>query len=415
MRRIPQLTLIALVLLSGCSKSTTEPGGSSTSLPPTLVATQPAPWATGVLYDSEFWGQFDRALDPATVDTKSVFLKLDGQRIPITVAYEELTRRIFVHPTVTLELQRTYTVDFTPAVFTSDGTPLPEGVFFQFTTNSLRRPRYDYPAEGALEGPLATLGWGGTQGPVGQLWYELYAGPDSIQVEQRTAPRLQYNVFTRFVPAESWPAGQRIYWAITSENITTGERLPGEVKSFQVLDGSIPAQSVDLIMRDWGSNDIRNRNTQYCNRGTIPVGPGFNGGVHWDYSRLPVGARVVGATMTGFLPDIEAGRFNSIKPVTVWMTQNDWQACTMIAPGPPWNEMTGLLASATEASSTRLDFTSPRLGAFLEAQARGRTLITGLVIRGTENFDFQSPISLDPSQSPRVTVQYQLLPAGAAH
>jgi len=414
MRRIPQLTLIALVLLSGCSsKSTTEPGGSNSALPPTLVATQPEAWATGVLYDSDFWGQFDRALDPATVNTKSVFLKLDGQRIPVTVAYEAATKRILVHPSVTLELRRTYTVDFTPAVIASDGTPLPEGVFYQFTTNSLRHPVYDYPVEGALEGPLVTLGWGGTQGPVNELKYEVYASTDSMQVEQRTAPTLLYSVFTRYIPAEPWPAGQRVFWAVTSENLTTGERLPGQVLSFRVLDASIPVESVDIFVRDYGSKQSTST-TQYCNRQTLPVGPVFNAAIHWDYSRVPSNARVVDATMTGYLPDVEAGRFGSVQPVTLWMSQNDWQSCSIVTPGPPYNELSGQLATAIEASPTRFDFTSPRLGAFVEALVRGRTLIQGVVIRSRDNFNFQSPLSLTPSLQPRLTVRFQRLPPGVA-
>lgn len=416
MRRIPQLILIALVLLGGCSKSATDPGGGGTPpLPPSLVATQPAPWATGVLYDAEIWGQFDRSLSRTTVNTKSVFLKLDGQRIPVTVAYDTVTRRIALHPTVTLELLRTYTVEFTSAVLGSDGTPLPEGVFFQFTTNSLRRPSYDYPVSGALEGPLVTLGWGGTQGPLNELFYEVYASTDSLEVVQRTAPMLQRSVFTRLVPSASWPQGQRVFWAVTTENLVTHERLPGTVQSFQVMDASVPVQTITVNVRDWGSNDIRNRNTQYCSRNTIPVGPGFNGGIHWDYNRLPADARVVSVTMAGYLTDLEAGRFNGIKPVTVWMSQNDWQNCSMIAPGPPYNELSGLLATATEASPTRLEFTSPRLGAFVEAQARRRTLVTGLVIRGADNFNFQSPTANDPLVVPRILVQYQQLPPGVSH
>ncbi len=415
MRKSPRLLIVAIAVLAGCSKTATEPSGSTGVLPPSLVATQPAPRATGVLYDAEIWGQFDRSLDPATIGTKSVFFKLDGQRIPITVAYEMVTRRILIHPTVTLDLQRTYTAEFTPAVLGSDGTPLPEGVFFQFTTNSLRRPAYDYPVNGVVEGPLVTLGWGGTQGPVTDLFYEVYVGTDSLAVVQRAVPTLQRSVFTRFVPSSLWPAGQRVYWAITSENFATKERLAGPVQSFSVLDASVPVDSVELSLRDYGSNDIRNRNTQFCNRATIPVGPGFNAGLHWEHSRLPVNARVVGATMTCNLTDLDAGRFNSVKPVTAWMAQNDWQACAMLAPGPPYTELSGLLATAIEASPARMDFTAARLGAFAEAQARARTLLPGLVIRSNDNFSFQSPLSATPLAQPRMTVRYQRLPSGAAH
>ena len=75
--------------------------------------------------------------------------------------------------------------------------PLPEGVFFQFTTNSLRHVTYDFPAEGDLEGPVAALGWAGSLGAQNNLFYEVYASEDSAAVVLRTAPRLQRSVFTR--------------------------------------------------------------------------------------------------------------------------------------------------------------------------------------------------------------------------
>jgi hypothetical protein len=61
--------------------------------PRTLVATQPAPWATGVLYDSDLLGSVRPRARPGHGQYKSVFLKLDGQRIPVTVAYEAATKR----------------------------------------------------------------------------------------------------------------------------------------------------------------------------------------------------------------------------------------------------------------------------------------------------------------------------------
>src|ERR1051325_9619371 len=90
-----------------------------------------------------------RPLDGRTVSPLTVFLKLDGQRVAITTNYDGSTRRIFVHPIPLLELQRTYTVEFSPGVKGFDGTPLPTDVFYQFTTNSLRRVVYDYPVDDA--------------------------------------------------------------------------------------------------------------------------------------------------------------------------------------------------------------------------------------------------------------------------
>jgi hypothetical protein len=57
------LLLTALGFIAGCSKHVTGPAVRQGPLPPSLVATQPAPRATGVLYDGDIWGQFDRPLD----------------------------------------------------------------------------------------------------------------------------------------------------------------------------------------------------------------------------------------------------------------------------------------------------------------------------------------------------------------
>src|SRR5262249_53118161 len=125
--------------------------------------------------------------------------------------------------------------------------------FFQFTTNSLRRLVYDFPLQGDLEGPLTTVGWGGTQGPTNNLVYELYASTDSQQVLARTAPLLMRSVLTRFVPAAAWPMGSTVYWSITSENRTTHERLDASLRSFRTVDASTPLDSIVISASDVGS------------------------------------------------------------------------------------------------------------------------------------------------------------------
>src|SRR5262249_15642570 len=134
----PALAISALIAIAGCNKHASDTVGRGTGPPPPgLIATQPAARATFVLYHAHSWRQFSRALDSKSVSTLTVFLKLDAQRVPITVRYEPVTRRILITPTVILELQRTYTVEFSTNVHASDGTPLAPGLFFQFTTNSL--------------------------------------------------------------------------------------------------------------------------------------------------------------------------------------------------------------------------------------------------------------------------------------
>jgi hypothetical protein len=404
-------TLLLAAAASGCGRQATAPAPLATSASAVLVATHPAARSTSVAYDTEIWGEFDRALAPATVTAQSVFLKLDGQRIPSTVTYESATRRIRVRPTPTLELRRTYTVEFTPAVHDAGGTPLPGGVFFQFTTNSLRRVTYDYPAPDALEGPVTTLGWAGTQIPVNELFYEVYASEDSVAVAARAVAPLQRSVFTRHVPREAWPAGARVHWAVTSENLLTGERMDGPVRSFRVLPASVPVESVAVSLRDFGSSDIRSRNVQYCNRQTMPCGPSFNGAIHWDYTTVPAGVRLVGATLTLTALDVNAGGTGGANS-GVWMSQNDWTACSVLAPGPPYNELSGLLASGNAVTPIQIEFTSARLAAFVEAMARQRTLLSGVLVRTPGDVQFHSPLAFDPAKHPRLLIRFQRIPPG---
>lgn len=411
MRRLLLAIAILSAVLAGCSKHASEPSAPAiTSLAPALLATQPTARTASAAYDSEIWAQFDRALDGRTVTPLNVFLKLDGQRITITVSYDVTTRRVFLHPTSVLALQRTYTVEFSPNVRGLDGTPLPPGVFFQFTTNSLRRILYDYPAEQALEGPVSSLGWGGTKGPDGNIFYEVYASSDSLAVVRRATPILQRSVFTRYLTNTAWPLGTRIWWAVTSENLTTHERMDGDIHSFQVLDASTPLESVVIKAQDHGSNFVRAAaTTQFCASLILPAGPLWNAGIHWNYGPLPANIRIASATMQISFTSILANTFNGTKP-SVWQAQNDWVACIMRGGGAPFVEQSGLLASAVQADSIRNDFASDRLSSFLEAQYRHRTLLSGTLIRAIGDTNFNSPFFADPTKVPQVLVSFYRLP-----
>jgi hypothetical protein len=376
---------------------------------PALVATQPAARSPSVLYDSAIWAQFDRPLDPRSVTTLNVYLKLDGQRLPITVGYDTAGRRVTLTPTVILELQRTYTVEFSTAVKGADGAPLPPGVFFQFTTNSLRRPTYDFPVAASLEeGPVTTLCWGGTQGPTNNLVYELYASSDSAAVVARTAPMLTRSVFTRFVPSVAWALGSNVYWAVTVENQTTHERLDGSLRSFRTLDPGTPIDSLTIHGRDHGSKSTSS-NAQSCNAQTFSCGLPFNGAVHWDLSSLPANIRLQGVEVRLTEP---AGSTTSIPNAnpSLWIAQNDWLPCTMNSPGPPFNELTGFLAGAVAETPVVARFSSDRLAGLLEAQYLGRGLLFGTVLRADSQITFESTLSGDFPGRPSAVVHFYRLP-----
>ena len=409
MRRLSLPTLVLVASLSGCSKHTTEATAPPPAPPiPEVVATQPPARSASALYDSDIWAQFDRPLDPHTVTTQNVYLKLDAQRIPITVSYDGITQRVVLKPMVALDLQRTYTVDFSTAVKGADGEPLPSGVFFQFTTNSLRRPVYDYPVAPALEGPLATLGWGGTQIPVNNIVYELYASTDSAAVLARTAPRLARSVFTRFLPATAWPMGSTIYWSVTSENQTTHERLDGSMQSFRTLDPGTPLDSITIQARDHGSRS-QTSSTQQCNSTFFSCGGAFNGAVHWDVSQLPADARLQSATFTMTISPSDTATVESAQPA-LWMSQNDWVPCSIISPGPPYTELSGFLATSTPGPARTASFRSDRLTGLLEAQLRSRTMLYGTLVRAAHVIAFHSTVSGDIGSRPSAVVRFYRVP-----
>jgi hypothetical protein len=333
--------------------------------------------------------------------------------VPLTVSYDAGTQRVFLRPTVLLALQRTYTAEFSPAIKALDGTALPAGVYFQFTTNSLRRVSTDYPAEDALEGPVACLGWGGTNFTGGQVLYEVYASTDSEAVARRTIPYLQRAVFTRLLPAQAWPQGQRVFWSLTSENVTTHERLDGELHSFRIFDATVPLDSLVLHAADHGSNKINVPNTQYCNNVLLPSGPSYNAAIHWNLTGLPSNARLAGVTMKLFFADVSSGQFAAAKP-SAWLAQNDWAQCGIRANGLPLAELTGLLSGSVGVDALENDLTSPRLAALIEAQLRRRTFLYGTLVRTLTDVTFHSSTTADPAKAPAMVVRYYRLPPGVA-
>ena len=410
MRRLSLIILGVLATLTGCSKHATDSTAPPPAPPvPELVAMQPPARSPSALYDSDIWAQFDRPLDPRTVTTLNVYLKLDAQRIPITVAYDAATQRVTLTPTAILELQRTYTVEFSTAVKGADGTPLAPGVFFQFTTNSLRRPTYDFPLTMSLEGPVATLCWGGTQGPTNNILYDLYASTDSNAVIARTAPVLARSVFTRFVPAVTWPMGSTIYWAVTSENVTTHERLAGSLRSFQTLDASTPLDSVTISERDHGSKSSLS-GLQGCNSQSFTTGGTFNGAVHWDVGLIPGDARLQSVSARLSIWSSDTSTVQGAQPA-LWMAQNEWLPCSMNSPGPPYNELSGFLANATTEDSKTAVFSSDRLAGLFEAQLRGRGLLYGTLIRASHAVSFHSTHSDNAASWPSAVVRFYRVPA----
>jgi hypothetical protein len=409
------LSRIALILLltasaSGCTRKVAAPVASAQALvPPVIVATQPVARSTGVLYDTDIWVQFDRPLETSSVSPLTVYLKLDTQRLPITVSYEGLSRRILVRPAITLDLQKTYTVELSPRIRAFQGDSLGARAFFQFTTNSLRRVTYSYPAMGATEGPFTSLGWSGN-GPInGNISYEIYAGTDSALVASRSLPYLQRAVFLYLLPRTRWPSGADIYWTVTAVNLTSGERLNGDLRRFRTYAADAPVDSVVVGLLDWGGRS-QSSSQQQCNAALLSASPSHNSGMHFAMTGQPNTLQVAGARIELPVPDPYAANINSIAPTLVF-AQNEWSACSFSFPGPPYPEANSVLGTGAAGGRPNLAvFESDAIAAFLEGQAR-RLPYYGFVLRSPSLIQYGTqPLS---GVTPRAVVYYYRPGSGA--
>lgn len=412
MRRLRLLALVLPCLLSACGRSSTAP--VDTPEPPVdavqIVATVPPARAEGVLYDSEIWAQFDRPLEPSSVSDRTVFLKLDTQRVPVRVQYEALTRRIRVTTLALLALQRTYTVEFAPTIEALDGRTLATRRFFQFKTNTLRRPTLGYPDSAATEGPLVTLGYGGNGIPSGDFTHELYASTDEAAVRNRTVTPVQTSFNLYFLPRVAWPAGATVYWSVLTQNNRTGERLASGVRWFRTLPADTPVDSIELVMADFGGTRLATPRIQYCSQPQQFTGPAHSLGARWTSVPAPLaGARIAAARLYAPLQAAYRDSITAIVP-EVWHAQNDWAACGMSWPGPPFHELTGLLATGEPcADPGQVLFRGERVAAWYEQFVRGRAL-PGVLFRSPRQFGFE----ILGSTPVRVRLLYYRPPPAAA-
>lgn len=101
---------------------------------PTLVGTDPGPGATGISRDTQVNATFDRALDPASVNSSTFVLRdAGGSPVPATVTYSG-GGAVSLQPTAPLAGDTTYTAEITTGLTASDGTPLAAPVTWSFTT-----------------------------------------------------------------------------------------------------------------------------------------------------------------------------------------------------------------------------------------------------------------------------------------
>lgn len=387
MRRAPApAALVLAAALAGCGPK--PPVAPVEPVPPGVVAVQPPARSAGYAYDGQIWALFDRPLDPASVDTTTVFLKKDTQRLACVVRYEPTSRRIVVVPRAALALQSTYTVVVTGLVRGGDGTPLGADYFWQFSTTSIRRPDYLDPAPGTVASPVAMLRWTSAGAVPGTLSFEVYAGPDSAAVGARTAPRLAVGTSAFYLPTRAWPEGARTYWAVTTTNLATGERLQSPVAGFDVIAAGAPTREVSGPLIEWGGVQS-GRTTQYCTQSYVIAGQGYLAAARFDLDPGRMGTRVrsarlvMNATANAYL----------IPTLTASYCSPVWFPCGMVFPGPPYPDPNGVVATATVGqTSSEIVFESVRLAAWAEGMLR-RGEFSGLTFTLTGSSSMQVNMS----------------------
>ncbi|MFN8586763.1 MAG: Ig-like domain-containing protein [Candidatus Eisenbacteria bacterium] len=363
--------------------------------PPVVQSMFPAPRSTGVFYDTAIWAQFDHALDPRTVDTTTVFLKVDTRRIPVNVEYMGIVNRIQLTPRATLDLSRTYTVEMSGRIRTPEGDSLGTPVRWQFTTNSLRRIENWRPVEDRLEGPHVLLEWGGNGAITTNIMYEVYASSDSEAVLNRTMAPLQRAVYLNYLPRIAWTPGTKTYWSLTAENMTTHERLNGPVSSFLVYPADAPVDSFTLSLQDYGGAGSNNR-VQFCTSQQFSTGSAFNSGIRFALSGNRPTLQVADAVVSMNANSSSAAAVATAQ-TQAWYAQNPWSACSFTLNGIPYTETNGYLATA-EINGLHAEFRTPAVAAFVEAAGRYGNFF-GLLLRGTStvNWDVTTPGATPPS------------------
>lgn len=400
-RRLRALLIVALLSCSqGCGKSKTDVP-LAPPMPADVVDVSPKPQAVGVPYDTELWAQLSLPLDPSTVNNRTVFLKLDTRRVPINVRWESVSRRIVIMPLEDLALFRTHTVELTSNLHLEDGRSL-DGYFWQFRTNSLRRLKTPHPGNGALRAsPFVPLVWDSTETSAGSIRYHIYVGSDSAAVAGRnTAP-----TFTTTRPyrlaVPRWTAGATYWWAVSAENLATGETLDGPSWWFGVVPASATVDSMPLSATQWGHiTKVGDTTFRNCFGPTISTGSNVVCAIDWDIAAIPAGAVLTEASLT---MTSAGGGPSSVVP-SIWGTTGPWAACTIGFPGPPDAEGSfGPLATGVLLSAGRLRLASDLLAAHLQGRLAGLPL-EGYLLRSTATAAFVSPQS--PTSGPRLLVEF---------
>ena len=396
------IAVLGALALAGCTKNASvTPLAPAPPPPPSVSAVSPAPRSTFTAYDADIWAAFAEDLNPLSVTTRNVYLKLDTARIPISVSWEAAMRRIHVRPLVLLALLTTYTVELSPNLTTMQGVPLETPYRWQFTTTSVRHPSAPFPSDRSVESPFTTLTWGGNEATPGSLTYEVYLGPDSALVAARNLPFIYRGTRPLVLPKTRWPEHGASFWSVTIDNATAHERSNGPVWRFDTPGADAPIDSVVVGVSVFGD---RKTGTSIggCGPAELLAGGGYFTGIVWALVQQPQDLRLAGVRMdltsTPFYADSLPGG------VSVWLTTAT-MACGNALQTFVTDEVNGHLASGALIGPRTVRFETDTLIAHIQAAIRLRSYY-GYLFRSKQLIHFESPQGAEPAAAPVFKLYY---------
>jgi hypothetical protein len=377
---------------------------------PHVIAVAPAARSTRADYGSTIWAQFDEALDPSSVTTHNVYLKLDTVRLPIAVAWDSTTRRVEILQSNPLALLTTYTVELSPNLRAADGTPLGVDYVWQFTTTSVRHPVPVLPADRGWDSPFTPLIWAGNETTPGPLFYELYTGPDSAAVADRAVPYLWTGTSTSYLPGSRWPEHAPLYWSITVINVNVGERSNGPTWRFDTPYADAPMDSISVPASDWGYQKTSGFfSVADCFNGTITTGS-----IYTSYCQWTVAAAAATPVMAALHWDCSAATgYQDSLAGSAWLGAST--AALSCGSSVPRREDTsrGRLATGWQVGPRTMRFDSDTLALFVEAMLR-RGGLYGFYMHSGKTMKFVAPQGSDPTYDAVFEFTYYLGPGTPA-
>lgn len=267
--------------------------------------------------DASITFYFREAMDASTIDEDTVYLRKSGSStdIPLSVSYNESTRKVTMEPDADLADNADYTVYLTNAIRYDDGSRI-SAQSWEFTTEGQNLMIDKIPAPGTTVTSPAVVSFRFTKDMDKSTVDE-----DSVYLRDETAGKtmdasVSYNASTGKVsidPSDSFTRGHRYSVNVTSDvRYEDGSRVEAESWAFTIAGSTSDETDQTQQWQDWMSNN---------GTGGIIIGPngvmvgGPNGVVISSDGQVSVGG-MNGISSRGPSVLFHGGymNFNNVKP-----------------------------------------------------------------------------------------------------